>query len=204
MLDADGKPVAGAAGVWLGAVSIVPEDAAPNVPPVDASIEECIERRSEVSVDLIKYVKWRRVVVGQELSKVIGLIFILKVPCFEHPQRLQFIFDGVKGGENFKCGGDGASLELTSSPLLESDLGEYGNEEILDISANEPFYECIGRKLAGLHLIFSSVEDANIGVRFNFEGGEGFCVVNWGDEINIMKCLPDAFEKNEGIKYKVI
>jgi len=113
-------------------------------------------------------------------------------------------FDGVKGGGIFKCGGDGASLELTSSPLLESDIGEYGNEGIVDISANEPFYECIGRKLAELHLIFSSVEDANIGVRFNFEDGEGFCVVNWGDEINIMKCLPDAFEKNEGVKYKVI
>jgi len=82
----------GTAGVGSGAVSIVPEGADPSVPPVDASIEECIERSFKVSVDLIKYEEWSRIVVGKELSKVIGLIFILKVPCFEYPQRLQFVF----------------------------------------------------------------------------------------------------------------
>ncbi|EJA8226242.1 hypothetical protein MUZ84_004871 [Salmonella enterica] len=72
-------------------------------------------------------------VVGKKLQNINGLIYVYDVPDLEAPQQLQFVFFSENQSIVFRCGQDGASLELIDSPMQENNLGEYGKEEIMDL-----------------------------------------------------------------------
>ncbi|MCU6392261.1 hypothetical protein KW818_24490, partial [Enterobacter quasiroggenkampii] len=72
------------------------------------------------------YQELARNVVGRKLQNVNGLIYIYNVPELGAPQQLQFVFFNENQSVVFRCGLDGASLELTDLPMQENDLGEYG------------------------------------------------------------------------------
>lgn len=149
-----------------------------------------------------KYQEWTRRVVGRKLLGVKGLIYTLEVPDFDHPQQLQFIFSQAEKLDNLKCGKDGSTLELTERPLQENDLGEYGKEIIVDISHAHPFMNCLEKTLLRVFLVFSSVEDAFIGINLIFEDNLSLFIMNIGDEINILESLSSSYEQDEGIKYQ--
>lgn len=147
------------------------------------------------------YEEWTLGVVGNKLLGINGLIYMLEDPDFDHPQQLQLVFSKTGIADSLKCGKDGSTLELTDHPMQEKDLGDYGKETIIDISHINPFVKFIEKTLTEVFLIFSSVEDAYVGLRLNFEDNLSLFIVNIGDEINIFESLPISFEQNEGITY---
>lgn len=149
-----------------------------------------------------KYQEWALDVVGKKLLGVNGLIYFLETPDFDHPQQLQFIFSQVAKVNNLKCGRDGSTLELTERTLQENDLGEYGKEIIFDISHMHPFMNFLEKKLLKVFLVFSSIEDAFIGIKLIFEDHLSLFIMNIGDEINILESLSSSYEQDEGIKYQ--
>ncbi|MGC1070630.1 hypothetical protein [Pantoea agglomerans] len=148
------------------------------------------------------YQKWTRSVVGRKLLRVNGVIYSLETHDFSHPQQLQLVFSEVEEMESFKCGRDGSTLELTYVPLQGKDLGEYGRETVIDISHVYPFVNYLEKKLLKVFLIFSSLEDAFIGVKLVFEGELILFIINVGDEISILESLSSSYEQDEGIKYQ--
>ncbi|ASN85818.1 hypothetical protein [Pectobacterium versatile] len=149
-----------------------------------------------------QYQKWASSVTNERLLDVRGLVYVFDKPDLYHPQKLQFIFSNTEKLFSFMCGKDGASLELTDSPIQESDLGEYGKEIIMDMSNVTLFIDYIGKQLLDVYSVFSSVEDACVGIKFVFEGDLNLIIVNFGDEINIFNSLPLSYEHDEGIKYQ--
>lgn len=149
-----------------------------------------------------KYQEWTRGIVGRKLLGVNGLIYFLEIPDLEHPQQLQLIFSQVEKVDSLKCGKDGSTLELTDRPLQENDLGEYGKEMVVDISHIHPFVNCLEKTLLNVFLVFSSVEDAFIGIKLIFEDHLSLSIMNIGDEINILESLSSSYEQDEGIKYQ--
>lgn len=138
----------------------------------------------------------------KKFSGVKGLIYVLETPNFEHPQQLQFIFLQAEKVDGLKCGKDGSTLELTERYLQENDLGEFGKEIIVDISHIHPFMNYLEKTLLKVFLVFSSVEDAFIGIMLIFEDHLSLFIMNIGDEINILESLPSSYEQDEGIKYQ--
>ncbi|MBN3057636.1 MULTISPECIES: hypothetical protein [Pectobacterium] len=147
-----------------------------------------------------QYQEWASYVIGERLSGVKGVIYFFETPDLEHPQQLQLIFSNTEKAVSFRCGKDGSTLELTDSPVQENDLGEYGKEIIMDLSSSISFVDYIGKFLLTVYSIFSSVEDAYIGIKLVFEGGLNLIVVNIGDEINIFDSLSSC--ENDDIKYQ--
>ncbi|GKW35878.1 hypothetical protein [Pectobacterium versatile] len=149
-----------------------------------------------------KYRKWVSSVINERLLGVRGLVYELDTPDFYRPQKLQFIFSNTEKLFSLMCSKDGSSLVLTDSPIQESDLGEYGKEVIMELSNITLFIDYIGKRLLEIYSIFSSVEDAFMGIKFVFEGDLNLIIVNFGDEINIFNSLPSSYEHDEGIKYQ--
>ncbi len=58
------------------------------------------------------------------------------------------------------------------------------------------------KTLLKVFLVFSSVEDAFIGIMLIFEDHLSLFIMNIGDEINILESLPSSYEQDEGIKYQ--
>ncbi|MFP1817566.1 hypothetical protein ACLEC2_17535 [Lonsdalea quercina] len=149
-----------------------------------------------------KYQEWANHVIGKRLSGVRGLIYVFETPDFEHPQQLQFIFSNTESIASFRCGKDGSTLEVTDFPVQGNDLGEYGKEIIMDVSNSTFFVDYIEKSLLKAYSIFSSIEDAYIGIKLVFESGLSLIVVNVGDELNISDSLSSSYEHDEGIKYQ--
>ncbi|MBK4715758.1 MULTISPECIES: hypothetical protein [Tenebrionibacter/Tenebrionicola group] len=150
---------------------------------------------------LRNYEEWTLGVVGKKLLQIKGLIYSLDVPDFEHPQQLQLVFSKAVTISSLKCGKDGSTLVLTEHPMQEKELGEYGKETIIDISHIHPFANFIEKTLLKVFLIFSSVEDAYVGLRLDFENHLSLIIMNIGDEINIFEALSTTYEQIEGIRY---
>ncbi|EGG5311693.1 hypothetical protein HJ617_005635, partial [Salmonella enterica] len=108
-------------------------------------------------------------VVGKKLQNINGLIYVYDVPDLEAPQQLQLVFFSENQSIVFKCGQDGASLELIDSPMQENDLGEYGKEEIMDLSNSCLFQKFIGKTLLTFYVIYSETEQKIIGVKLFFD-----------------------------------
>ncbi|GAB7196811.1 hypothetical protein [Dickeya oryzae] len=142
--------------------------------------------------------------VGEKLLEVKGLIYYFDKPDFEHPQQLQLVFSNLDGVVSFRCDKHGSTLELTGYPIQEADLGEYGKEVIIDISNSKFFSNYIGRVLLAVYSVFSSIDDACIGIKLVFDGALSLIVVNIGDEINIFDYLLSSFESEEGVKYQLL
>ncbi|MEI7369018.1 hypothetical protein WCT94_15420 [Pectobacterium sp. 1950-15] len=149
---------------------------------------------------LAQYQEWTSYVIGERLSGVKGVIYFFETPDLEHPQQLQLIFSNTEKAFSFRCGKDGSTLELTDSPVQENDLGEYGKEIIMDVSSSMSFVDYIGKPLLKVYSIFSSIEDAYIGVKLVFDGDLNLIVLNIGDEINIFGSLSSC--ENDDIKYQ--
>lgn len=140
-------------------------------------------------------------VVGQKLRNVNGLIYVYDVPDLGAPQQLELIFFGENKNIAFKCGQDGASLELINSPMQENDLGEYGKEIIMDLSNSFLFQKVIGRKLCRFYMVYSEIEQKVIGTKLVFDEELTLVIVNLGDEIKVFDSLSMEYERDEKINY---
>lgn len=152
---------------------------------------------------LEQYQEWTSYVIGERLSGVKGVIYFFETPDLEHPQQLQLIFSHTEKAVSFKCGKDGSTLELTDSLVQENDFGEYGKEIIMDLSSSMSFVDYIGKFLLTVYSIFSSVEDAYIGIKLVFEGGLDLIVVNIGVATGIVEGLVTASDEDESMWKKI-
>lgn len=148
-----------------------------------------------------KFQKWAESVLGRKLLSVKGVIYVYGTPNYEYPQQLQFVFSKADTALALECGRDGSSLDMADFQLQDKDLGEYGKEIIVDLSSDNIFANLIDKTLLRLLLMYSSVEDSYIGVKLIFDEKNELFVVNLGDELNVLKFLPDSFLLNEGITY---
>ncbi|EPY93787.1 hypothetical protein L799_24805 [Enterobacter roggenkampii EC_38VIM1] len=147
------------------------------------------------------YQELARNVVGRKLRNVNGLIYIYNVPELGAPQQLQFVFFDENQNVAFRCGLDGASLELTDLPMQENDLGEYGKEEIMDLSNSCFFHKVIGKILLRFYAIYSEIEQKVIGAKLFFDEGLTLAIINLGDEIKVFDSLSMEYERDEKIIY---
>ncbi|MEX9874709.1 hypothetical protein AB7W40_13925 [Providencia rettgeri] len=147
------------------------------------------------------YQMWIREVIGKKLKGVNGLIYIFNTPDFDSPQQVQLTFLSKGQNASFRCGKDGASLEITYLPMKESVLGEYGKQVIIDISTSQLFYKYIGKVLSHFFVIYSDVEKTIIGVKLVFNNELDLLIINLGDEIKILDTLTLEFEQDEAIHY---
>lgn len=72
----------------------------------------------------------------------------------------------------------------------------------MDVSNTSFFADYIGKFLLKVYSIFSSADDANIGIKLVFESDLSLIIVNIGDELNISDSLSSSYEHNEGVKYQ--
>lgn len=101
----------------------------------------------------------------------------------------------------FRCGLDGASLELSDLPMQEKDLGEYGKEVIMDLSNSCFFQKFIGKILLQFYVIYSEVEQKLIGAKLFLDEGLTLVIINLGDEIKTFETLSMEYERDEKINY---
>lgn len=147
------------------------------------------------------YQELARNVVGRKLQNVNGLIYIYNVPDLGAPQQLQLVFFSENQSIVFRCGLDGASLELSDLPMQEKDLGEYGKEVIMDLSNSCFFQKFIGKILLQFYVIYSEVEQKLIGAKLFFDEGLTLVIINLGDEIKIFEALSMEYERDEKVNY---
>ncbi|WP_024550141.1 hypothetical protein [Siccibacter turicensis] len=147
------------------------------------------------------YQELARNVVGRKLQNVNGLIYIYNVPDLGAPQQLQLVFFSENQSIVFRCGLDGASLELSDLPMQEKDLGEYGKEVIMDLSNSCFFQKFIGKILLQFYVIYSEIEQKLIGAKLFFNEGLTLVIINLGDEIKTFETLSMEYERDEKINY---
>lgn len=150
------------------------------------------------------YSEWAHHVEGKKLQGVKGLLYAYEFPDIDHPQQLQFVFADSKNVGVFKCAKDGSTLEIANLPMQENDLGEYGKELIIDISEHPMLSECISETLQEVYSVFSKEERTYVGLMLKFSNECEIFILNIGDELNMFKSLPLAYEQKEGIIFKKI
>lgn len=148
-----------------------------------------------------KYQELAHNIVGQKLQNVNGLIYVYDTPDLGVPQQLQLVFFNENKSIVFRCGQDGATLELIDSPMQESELGEYGKEVIMDLSNSYSFQKVIGKILLRFYMICSKIEQKVIGAKLVFGEGLALVIINLGDEIKIFDSLSMEYERDEKINY---
>lgn len=97
----------------------------------------------------------------------------------------------------FRTGPMGENVRILMGMPSEKDLGEYGQEKLLDLSGNEVFSKCLGRKVIYFSRVISLVDGAEVGVFFGLEGGVGFSIVSLGDEIDFYDKIPHSLLVSE-------
>jgi hypothetical protein len=148
-----------------------------------------------------KFQECAEIILGRKLLSVKGVIYVYGTPNYEYPQQLHFVFSKADAVLALECGRDGSSLDIADFQLQDKDLGEYGKEIVMDLSSDNRFASLIDKTLLQLFLIYSSVEDSYIGVKLIFNEGSELFVLNLGDELNVLKFLPDSFLLREGVIY---
>lgn len=147
-----------------------------------------------------KFKIWVEHVIERRLLAVKGVIYFYDTPDYAHPQQLQFVFSNTITALTLKCDGDGSSLGIVDSPLQNTDLGDYGKEVVMDLSLTHPFINLIDKELLRTSLIYSTLEDSYIGIKFMFNEEQDLFILNLGDELNVLDSLPESFLEDEGIK----
>jgi len=153
------------------------------------------------SIKMIEELKeWLSFIVGKKLKSVYGLIYFFAVGDTNHPQELQVVFEAAMI-KKISCSSDGATMLIQDSPMIESELGEYGKQLIRDISDMPPFERVIGEELHGVDIITSGVEQGVVGLRFKFSNSKKIDILTLGDEISFYEMTPLKIIEEEGLSF---
>jgi len=144
---------------------------------------------------------WVKNVIGKKLFKINGLFYFLEKRDLDNPQQLQLFFNGYDGGGVFCCGKNGSTLNIINSPMKECNLGEYGRQEIVDLSESEFFFKYVDLDLVSVYSVYSETEESFVGVKLLFSDDLSFSIINLGDEINVFQEIPLQYEEEEKFKY---
>jgi hypothetical protein len=140
--------------------------------------------------------EWFRSIIGKKLNAIYGLIYIYLTEDINHPQELQIIFEN-EITRKISCGSDGSTLRIDNSPMIESDLGEYGKQLIMDISNVPVFQQAVGEKLEKLEVIESKREQCIVGINLKFSNSIIINILTIGDEISYYTSIPLSIVEDE-------
>lgn len=130
------------------------------------------------------------------LTGAYGLFHIYEGEVNGSPQEVCLELNG-SGLFTFRTGPMGASIRILMGLPREKDLGEYGEEKLLDLSRNEVFSQCLGKRIIYFSEVVSLIEEVEVGVFFGLEGGRCFSIVSLGDEIDFYEKIPHAVLASE-------
>lgn len=146
--------------------------------------------------------KWLASIVGKELGAVSALIYSLDGDKdYVHPQLLDLQFlscgHGILG-----CSPDGSSIDWQNDFLVNTDLGELGEERVEDVSKMEMWQNTIHKVLRNVEIIRSEVDGSDIGIRFSFDGVICRSIFNLGDDLYIFDEIPKEILKEERLTFR--
>lgn len=144
-----------------------------------------------------------RVIVGKRLLGVLALIYVYEEEEHFPPQALMLLYEGDRRLK-LTCGSDGASLEWSDGELVETDLGEYGEEVVRDFGRLPQWQGKIGRKLAGSKYIYSEREKRVIGLELLFIDEPSVKIMNLGDELYVFEDIPHAVFQEQELEFHSI
>ncbi len=137
-------------------------------------------------------------IIGCKLISVIALIYVHNGEEMFPPQELLLNFESNKRLK-LVCSSDGESLVWNSGELKITNLGEYGEEIVKDIS-NLPYCNpLVGCVVTNVELIKSS-DECLIGLKFLFEK-LSLVIANLGDEIFISETFSEQIINEEKMTY---
>lgn len=142
------------------------------------------------------YFEFESLFLSSVITAVYGLFHFFEGEVNGSPQEICL---ELNSGDlfTFRTGPMGESIRIIMGMPNEKDLGEYGQEKLLDLSGSEVFSKCLGRNIIYFSGVISLVDDAEVGVFFGLEGGAGFSIVNLGDEIDFYDKIPHSLLVSE-------
>ena len=155
-----------------------------------------IQQQNDI-VTLLKHLR------GQEFRSVEALIFVYEnVEETEHPQSLSFTFSLSKCCI-LECASDGEAIKFHQGHLVESDLAEFGRQVVRDISSEPAWGQYIGRKV---HNAFVVELDSQIiiGIGLKFDDESSLFILNFGDELFIVKEINDCLLSEPNIEVRIV
>lgn len=142
---------------------------------------------------------------GNKLKSVYGLVYSYnESDSLDDVQEILMEFEGLPCLMKVSGGGDGASIVLTTSPLREVNMEEYGMLVIKRISSNTLFANAIDRKVVSFHCIYSGVEKVTAGVGFEFDNAMKFSIMNLGDQLFVFNEIPTDICKSERLAFSPV
>lgn len=143
-------------------------------------------------------VAWLLTVFGKKLLSVNALFHVFSSERDSAPQEVGLLFESSEIGKLYG-GPDGASICFSLSPISNCDLGEYGRQDIFNISGELYFSDVVGRRLVSASLVQSLAEDVVIGVALLFDNGFRLSILNLGDELFVYDEIPEEIVMSEGV-----
>lgn len=143
-------------------------------------------------------IAWLLTVLGKKLLSVNALFHVFSSERDSAPQELCLLFENSEIGKLYG-GPDGASICFSLNPISNCDLGEYGRQDIFNISGERYFSDVVGRRLVSASLVQSLAEDVVIGVALSFDNGFFLSILNLGDELFVYDEIPEEIVISEGV-----
>lgn len=143
-------------------------------------------------------IAWLLTVLGKKLLSVNALFHVFSSERDSAPQELCLLFENSEIGKLYG-GPDGASICFSLNPISSCDLGEYGRQDIFNISGERYFFDVVGRRLVSASLVQSLAEDVVIGVALSFDNGFCLSILNLGDELFVYDEIPEEIVISEGV-----
>lgn len=142
---------------------------------------------------------------GKNFRSVHGLVYSYnESDSLNDVQEILMEFEGLPYLMKVSGGGDGASIVLTTSPLREVNMEEYGKLVIKRISSNTLFANAIDRKVVSFYCIYSGVEKVTAGVGFEFDNAMKFSIINLGDQLFVFNEIPTDICESERLAFNSI
>ncbi|WP_295462894.1 hypothetical protein [uncultured Pseudomonas sp.] len=138
---------------------------------------------------------------SSRLTGAYGLFHIYENEINGSPQEVCLELDGGKFF-TFRTGPVGSTVRILTGLPKEKDLGEYGEEKLLDLSKNSVFSQCLGKRIIYFSEIRSLRDEIDVGVFFGLEIGCCFSIVSLGDEIDFYGKIPHALLSSELLALK--
>jgi hypothetical protein len=118
-------------------------------------------------------------------------------------QEISLLFEDYEPGKFYGCS-DGESLCFSLAPLVECDLGEYGQMTIGCVSDEACFSNVVGKKLASASFVRNSMNRITLGVVLSFDMGFSLSILHLGDEIFVYNDIPLELIVSEKLNFILV
>jgi len=143
---------------------------------------------------------WLLSVLGRSLLSANALFHVFASVRSEKPQDIALLFEGTVLGKFYGCS-DGASLCFSLGPLVECDLGEYGQLTIFCVSDEACFSSVVGKKLVSASFVCGSMNKITLGIVLSFDTDSRLSILHLGDDIFVYNDIPLELIVSEKLRF---